>query len=266
MVKNLNSEHKDFYEDVAAIVTAMTNDEKPFLYETFVAVLKDPDIGQIILCIEENNDWLDGVLGSLVHDARLKVVRMPIMHIGAIRNKALQYVEKPWIAYCDGDDVWCKGKIRAQRILADKTNADLVGTGHYLTDEAGNIRAYGLSIFIPMPSSWLVRTDVMKKYPFNEAFFLSSEDGKWWIKTTKYVQKVKCPKILLRYRVRYNSISSLTESKKRKLKLIILGGIPIFGKIIYIATYIIWIFTKNQPYRWKPIWTEWLKEYDNNNN
>jgi hypothetical protein len=262
MAKNITSEQKDFYDDVAAIITAMTDDEKPFLLETLESVLMDPDIAQIILCIENKNNWFDSIAGSLIYDSRLEIIHLPMMPIGAIRNTALTYVKKSWITYCDGDDVWCKGKTGIQRKYADQMNADFVGTGHYLTNEAGTLRAFGLSMYIAMPSSWLVRTDIMRKYPFNEEWSRGS-DGEWWIRTDAFIKKVKCPEMLLRYRVRPISTSTMAPSKKRKLKFIKIAGIPVLGWSIFIITYVIWVFTKHLPYKWKPIWSEWLNEHEN---
>ena len=44
---------------------------------------------------------------NLPEDPRLKIIRMPLSPLGNIRNNALKYVKKPWVAYCDGDDIWC---------------------------------------------------------------------------------------------------------------------------------------------------------------
>ena len=159
------SGQSDGGQDVAAIITAMTDGEQPFLAETVEAALSDPGIGQVVLCIEEKNNWLDATIGSCRQDPRLKVVRLPIMPQGAVRNKALDYVQQPWVAYCDGDDVWCKGKTLIQRGFADKTGSDFVGVDHYLMDEEGNVRAFALARNIPMPSAWMVRAEIMRKIP-----------------------------------------------------------------------------------------------------
>lgn len=260
MTKDVSGQLKDEAQDVTAIITAMTNDERAFVSETVESVLADPYIAQVILCIEDKNDWIDSIIESHLKDLRLHIVRIPLMPIGAVRNRALQYVQKPWLAYCDGDDVWCNGKTKIQQEYARKTGADLVGAGHYLTDEKGNVRAYGLSLFIPMPSSWLVRTDLMRQYPFNE-FRTRGSDGEWWISIPARIRKVKCPEMLVRYRVRTYSVSSIAFSKRRKLQLVALAGIPVLGPVIRFLTYCFWILTRHQSYRWMPRWSKWLKQY-----
>lgn len=243
--------------DVTAIITAMTEDEKPFLRETIESVLSDPGIGQAIICIDEKNTWLDSILGD-VKDDRLCIVKMPMAPIGVVRNKAVAYVKFPWIAFCDGDDVWCKGKTLIQRKYADATGADLVGAGHYLMNEVGKICAYGFSVNIPMPSTWLVKTEVMRNYKFNEKVFQGS-DGEWWISTGHKIRKEKCPHTLTKYRVRTQSVSSASHSKKRKLKLVTLASIPVFGLGIYFLTYCYWILTRHKKYKWKADWSEWIR-------
>jgi hypothetical protein len=75
--------------DVTAVVTAMTDGERPFLHETVKAVLLDPGIGQAVLCVEDRNTWIDEVLGSLAHDSRLEIIRLPLALPPTVRNQAL---------------------------------------------------------------------------------------------------------------------------------------------------------------------------------
>jgi glycosyltransferase involved in cell wall biosynthesis len=259
MTKKVFNERGGEWQNVTAIVTAMKEDEKPFLFEAVAAIISDLFIGQIILCIEEKNDWLNAEIGTLLKDPRLQVIQMPMMPIGAVRNRALNYVQKPWVAYCDGDDVWCKEKTLIQQKYAYKTGADLIGAGHYLTDNLGRIYACGLSLFIPMPSSWMVRTKIMQHYPFNEEMQHGS-DGDWWFRTSGLVRKEKCPRLLIRYRVRLHSVSSKTLSKKRKLRFMTISKIPILGSILYFLTYCFWLITRNQPYKWRTEWKEYFKK------
>ena len=238
--------------DVAAVIVAMTDAEQPFLLETMRSVLSDPCIVQVILCIEKNNNWIDSTIGSVSSDPHLEIVRLTLAPPGAIRNAAVNYVRMPWIAFCDGDDVWCNEKI-LQRKYANETGSDFVGADHYLTDEAGKVRAFALARYMPMLSSWMVRTEVMKQYPFNETMFVA-EDGQWWSRTEGKIIKARYPNMLLKYRVRYNSLSSVDGSKKRKVKIVALGSIPVLGKLVYLATGCLWLFTRKKQYIWHKGW------------
>lgn len=247
------NKHQGNYQDVAAIITAMTDGEKPFLFETVEAVLTDSSISQVILCVEEKNTWVDIVLGSLEEDPRLEVVHMPMAFLGAVRNRAIHYVKTPWLAYCDGDDVWCKEKTCTQRCWADATKSDFVGADHTLINEGSKVCAFALARNIPMPSSWLVRTEIMKQYPFQDSL-PSVEDGEWWIRTRDVVHKARCPKILLKYRVRAGSLSSNSPSKKRKARIVSLASLPIFREIFLLITWCIWLTTRQEEYVWLKAW------------
>lgn len=239
--------------DVTAVVTAMTDGERPFLHETVKAVLLDPGIGQVVLCIEDQNTWIEEVLGSLAHDSRVEIIRLPLALPPTVRNQALKYVQLPWIAFCDGDDVWCKGKTLKQRAYAEETGSDFVGADHYLTDEAGRIRAVAQARNIPMPSSWLVKTQAMKQHLFDESVQVGS-DGEWWIRTNKVVKKARQPELLLRYRVRSGSISSSTPSKRRKAKIVSIASVPVLSQGLFWVTWLAWRFTRQSSYVWLSTW------------
>ncbi len=256
MLDGLLDRHQDTYQDVAAIITAMTDDEKPFLFETVEAVLTDLSISQVILCVEEKNTWVEMVLGHLKEDPRLEIVHMPMAVLGVVRNKALHYVKTPWLAYCDGDDVWYKEKTSTQRRWADATKSDFVGADHTLINERSKLCAFARARNIPMPSSWLVRTEIMKQYPFHNSLS-SGTDGEWWIRTRDVVRKARCPKRLLKYRVRAGSLSSNSPSKKRKERIIRLANLPVFGGIVLLITWCIWLAARQEKY-------VWFGEWDNN--
>lgn len=239
--------------DVAAIITAMTDSEQPFLARTLRSVLQDPGIAQVIVCVEERSAWAETTIAPFRDDDRLRVLPLPMMLLGAVRNRALALVEHPWIAYCDGDDLWCRGKTMTQRAIAARGNCAFVGADHCLIDEADRRRAVALARYIPMPSSWLVKTEVMERYPFSESL-VRGTDGEWWSRTAKTVQKVRCPQILLRYRVRSGSLSSPTPSKSRKSRIVRWAQRPILGWVIWWVTYGLWWLTRRNDYVWLSSW------------
>ena len=239
--------------EVSAVITAMTDKEQAFVQDTVKSVLSDLGIGQVILCIEESNTWIELVLGSLVKDSRLEIIQLPLAPSGSVRNQALNYVRMPWVAYCDGDDVWCKGKTLIQLNHAKASGYDFVGADHYLTNEKGEIRAFSPARYIPMPSSWLVKTEVMRQYPFNESL-RQGEDGEWWVRTNGIIHKARCQKMLLRYRVRSGSLSTNTLSKRRKAQIVGLADIPVLGAIILFGTWCVWLCTRQDQYIWCKDW------------
>jgi len=178
---------------------------------------------------------------------------VPLSPIGLVRNRAVDYVRMPWVTYCDGDDVWCKGKTLTQRRYAETSRCDLVGSDHYLVDEDGVIRGFALARSIAMPSSWMVRTELMRQYPFNESLYRGS-DGEWWVCTRHNVRKVKCPNLLVKYRVRSNNLSSSVPSKNRKEKIVSLAKVPGLGAIIFLVTLCLWFLGRQNEYVWLEDW------------
>jgi hypothetical protein len=239
--------------DVAAIVTAMTDGEASFLFETVRAVLRDSCIAQVVLCIETHNNWVNSVLSALLEDPRVEILRLPIAPLGAIRNQALRQVRQPWVAYCDGDDVWCANKTQIQRDYAEAKGSDFVGADHYLTDKVGDIQAIALAQYIPMPSSWLVRSQVMRQHRFDESLAQGS-DGEWWVRTTGLIQRHRYPHLLLKYRVRFGSLSSSTASKQRKSQIVALTKWPIVGELVLLASFCLWFWNRQETYTWLKSW------------
>lgn len=239
--------------DVTAIVTAMTYEEKIFIRETIRAVVDDSATAQIILCVENSNDWIEKTLGNLIKDPRLEVLRLQMALPGSIRNQAIAYVKMPWVAYCDGDDIWESDKIVVQRALADETGADFVGADHYIASEDGQVCAFAIARHLPVTSSWLVRTAIMVQYPFDNTLQIA-EDGDWWMRTYDQVLKVRCPKMLLRYRVRAKSASFGTPSKERKALIVQISRHRLMRQVVLFVTWLMWFFNRRQQYVWLKQW------------
>ena len=234
---------------VSAVVTAMTDAEKPFIADTLNSMTDDPYLGQILVCVEQNNSWIAPIVDQS-NDKRIQILYLPMMIVSAARNRGVEVADFEWIAFCDGDDMWCPGKTRIQLAVGCQEKASFIGTDHYLADENGRIRACALACYIPMPSSWLVEKSILIAHPFNENV-RQGQDGEWWIRTHPTVKKVRCPIKLIKYRVRPNSLSSLRPSKKRKALVVQAASIPILDKVIFGITYLLWYFFRKDEYRWR---------------
>ncbi|MFP4092671.1 MAG: hypothetical protein ACLFUB_13930 [Cyclobacteriaceae bacterium] len=239
-------------KDVTAVITAMTDAEKNFLNEAIQAALSDEFIGQIIVCVEEKNQWIDSLVQG-IKDDRLEIHRLPMMNVSKVRNYGVKKSRLDWVAFCDGDDVWCKDKTRYQRVFVSKLNASFIGADHLLINTRGEIKACGLARYIPMPSSWLIRTEVMRKYPFDENVH-QGQDCEWWFRTRKVIKKARCPHQLILYRVRASSLSDAQPSKKRKARVVKISENSVFGSFFYFLTYLLWLMSRRYSYRWHSAW------------
>ena len=232
--------------DVTAVITAMTDGERPFLAECVDSTISDPGVARAIVCVSEKNTWVDEVLSSFAKDPRVEIVRLPMAKPGTVRNEGVKRVRTEWVAFCDGDDVWCKGKTLRQLEFALEQNCDFVGSDHYLTDAAGRIRAVALAKYIPMPSSWLVRASVMRKHQFISGDY---EDAEWWFRTQDAFPKGRYSRLLLRYRVRGVSFSTGEPSKVRKMRAVALGSIPVIGLGVLVLTWGMWLMNRSKSYQ-----------------
>ena len=233
---------------VTAVITAMTDDERPFILDTLSSMIGDPYLGQILICVEVNNNWIAEVIDQF-DDDRMQTLYLPMMVVSAARNRAVELAKYEWVAFCDGDDIWCPGKTSAQLEVAYRKKADFVGSDHYLADENGEIKACALACYIPMPSSWLLKTSTLLEHPFDEKIG-QGQDGEWWLRTHSAVKKVRCANKLIKYRVRPNSLSSSRSSKKRKALIVQLASFPMLSKLVYAASYLLWFIARKDEYVW----------------
>lgn len=234
--------------DVAGVVTAMTDGERPYLAQALRSVIENEGIGQVVLCVREDNTWLELELGDLVHHPLLEIYRLPQMPVGATRNFGVGRVRLPWMALCDGDDVWRPGKIRRQREFADLHQVDIIGADQYLTDPEGRIRACGFGLVMPMPSSWLLKTDILRRHPFDGNNLVGTEDSEWWFALDPSYKKARLAELLLNYRVRPASLSDWDGNKRRKARAVAMGSVPVFGRLVFVATWLFRWWRRKQTY------------------
>jgi len=233
-------------DKVTAIIVAMTDEEKPYYADALLSVLEQPEVDQIIICCSLNNDWIVAI-------NNIEILKFPIAPPGEIRNKAIEFVKNPWIAFLDADDIWLKQKIQLQLAWAKTNNSDFIGTDNYLIDGAGQIKAFALCKYMPMVSTWLVKTSVLKKYKFNGNLSVAS-DGDWWVRFQDKFSTTRYAYPLTKYRVRKNSVSSKTKTKKRKFFLITLARLPVLDKIIFFLTWLLWLTHRKRFYSWHKEW------------
>lgn len=230
---------------VTAIITCMTDAERPFMAEALTSVIGQTTPCEIILVVEEGNDWIDELCAPF---PGLRILRRPIGPPGACRNSGVCVAETEFVAFLDGDDIWLPSKIEKQLNFLLQDERDFVGVDHMLMTEGGAVFAYALARNIPMTSSWMVRREIMLRHPFDESRRIG-EDGAWWVATLGEVQKWRIPEPLTRYRVRGGSLSGATPSKRRKAAMAQLSALPLARPVILAATSMLHRFTARETYR-----------------
>lgn len=123
---------------------------------------------------EDNTARIVAELG----DERLRYIRQEHAGISTARNLGTSHALGEWIAVHDDDDIMLPSRLSEQIEYADDSVDFVYGTFLNFDDLTGELqlhhgRNYGygaalLSGFAPGHSTWLVRTDIMRHFPYDE--------------------------------------------------------------------------------------------------
>jgi glycosyltransferase involved in cell wall biosynthesis len=231
--------------DVTAIVTCMTDAERPFMREALQSVRDQTmQCEETIAVVLESNTWIDEIAADFPH---IKVMRRPPGWEGAARHTAIDVARTEFVAFLDGDDVWLPNKTSRQLECLRHACWDLVGADYIMTTEEGKPFAYGLSRHMPPPSAWMVRRETMLRYPFDANTPLAV-DWQWWLSTWHTVRRFRLPEPLMKYRVRGQSLSTALPVKRRKLALSKLSSVPTARPLLLAATYALYRLYRRREY------------------
>jgi glycosyltransferase involved in cell wall biosynthesis len=193
----------------------MTDEERPFLTAALRSVENQAVASRIILCVADDNKWIDGLLGK--DGEGIELMRLRKDWPSVIRNQAIAAVKTQFVAFLDGDDLWESRKLDTQFNTLDALELDVVATQHILIREDGAPYFFGFAHRIPMTSSWLGKTEVFGKHPFEQGA-IGQDVGLWeQLLADAEVRTGIVDAFLIRYRVREVSISSPSFVKRRKL-------------------------------------------------
>lgn len=217
---------------VTAIVTCMTDQERPFVAEGLGSVLQQTMPCAIRLYVRDDNLWIDELLARLALSSpqtcghvSIDMRRIPRMNSAAVRNLGVEEAETKYVAFLDSDDVWLPRKIERQVAVAEQLDVPFVGADHVLITESGRRFAFGTAKYLPMTSSWLVARHYMRSHPFNEALY-RREDKEWWHRRRHDAPRYRLPEFLIAYRVRLSSKSAQGVRTTRKVQLARLSAWP----------------------------------------
>jgi glycosyltransferase involved in cell wall biosynthesis len=200
---------------VTTIITCMTEAERPFVADTIRSAQRQTARTHIIVCVAEDNEWIDDILASI--EPGVELLHLERARLGAVRNRAIERARTEFVAFLDGDDLWKPAKIAKQLdLMARHPELDVIGTKHVLIRDEGTPYFFGFAKELPMPSTWLGRTDFFLKYPFDDSVTIG-EDAIFWEVLKEKGHRAIMDEFLISYRVREVSLSSHASSKRRKL-------------------------------------------------
>ena len=200
--------------DVTAIITCMTDAERPFVADAIRSVQRQTAPTDITLCVMDDNDWIDEILASV--EPGVDLLRLKGGWVGAVRNRAIERARTEYVAFLDGDDLWEPEKTAKQlSFMASHPGLAVIGAKHVLIRTEGTPYFFGFAKEIPMPSSWFGRTDWFVENPFDDDLAVNEDQPLWKVLR----DSGRCgimDDFLIRYRVRDVSLSSQAPSKQRK--------------------------------------------------
>lgn len=181
------------------------------------------------MCIVDDcstDDTKAVVEGYMANDSRIKYYCLPENSGAAVaRTKAMELAQGEFMAFCDSDDLWLPEKLEKQLAFMEKTGFAFTCTAYEQIDEDGNslnrvIKTIDktdynrLLLDCPVGNSTVMyNVGVMGKFQVPN-IRKRNDDALWltMLKKEKYIRGM--PDMLMRYRIRTNSISS------NKLKVI----------------------------------------------
>jgi glycosyltransferase involved in cell wall biosynthesis len=199
-------------ESVTAVITCMTEPELPFLREAVLSVKGQTQPCRMRLYVPEDETSVEAVLGSAADGIEIR--RVPLRPPGIVRNAAVDEVETEWVAFLDGDDVWLPRKVETQLAYAHQHDRIALGARHLLVREDGKPFFYGFAREMPMPSSWLIRRELLLEERFSDR--LVFEDAELWQRFRGRTTPVTLKEHLIHYRVRRVSLSTPGSFEKRR--------------------------------------------------
>ncbi len=209
--------------EVTAVITCMTDGERPWVREAIASVARQTQPTAAIVCVADSNTWIEEAVAGL--DADLTVLRLPMAPSGEVRNAGVQAARTDLVAFLDGDDAWAPTKVARQVDLLRKHSLDLIATKHVMIRDDGVPFFYAFADRLPMTSSWLGRRELFVQTQFSS--LLVAQDVELWHRLVPIARMGVADAYLLRYRVRAGSRSQHTPSMRRKLRFERLSRIPL---------------------------------------
>lgn len=181
------------------------------------------------MCIVDDcstDDTKAVVEGYMANDSRIKYYCLPENSGAAVaRTKAMELAQGEYMAFCDSDDLWLPEKLERQIAFMEETGFAFTCTAYEQIDEEGNslnrvIKTVDktdynrLLLDCPVGNSTVMyNVGVMGKFRVPN-IRKRNDDALWltMLKKEKYIRGMQ--DMLMRYRIRSNSISS------NKLKVI----------------------------------------------
>lgn len=243
-------------DSITVVLTAMTDAEEKYVLQSISSVLcQSVSVSELHVYVELSNKWIDRIVRELPADCvgELRVYRTPMASLSSVRNTGVSNAKTKWIAFLDADDIWCRRKIEWQlEALAGRPDALFIGVDCLFVNDANKAFHIGRCVF-PVPSSWIVRRDLLERIPFDPRK-LVNEDQDWLIRAFAQGLFVRVARIGVRYRLRFDSLFSSLKKSKPKVRqvqeaLAFASYFPLVRFITLMLSYARYRFYRGAEYR-----------------
>lgn len=242
--------------EVTAVLTAMTDAERPWVQTALASIFSQtllPDA--VVVMAEDRNDWLESDILAQSYEAnllaRMRIHRVPLARLGAVRNAGAAVADTRWVGFLDGDDVWHPRRLELQiQAAAANPEARFIGGDLEFIDPSGRVFAYANGTN-PTPSSWLVDRQLLLEHPFDPTLAVG-EDYFWLRDTKSNCVRIRVPRVIVGYRVRGKSLSAVqhsdTQLRKRREAMAQVASNPFLRISILAGTYLRYLAYRGRPY------------------
>ena len=176
---------------------------------------------EIVIVDDCSTDGTADIIKHLLEsDSRIKYHVLEVNSGAAVaRTKSMELAQGSYMAFCDSDDLWMPDKLEKQLAFMDKNGYAFTCTAYEQIDEEGNslnrviktkTKTNYNRLLLDCPvgnSSVMYDVEVMGK--FEVPNIRKRNDDALWLKMLKKEEYIwGMPDVLMKYRIRKNSISS----------------------------------------------------------
>lgn len=181
---------------------------------------------EILVVDDRSKDDTGGVVEAIAtRDPRVRLIRLERNFGGPAgpRNVGVGQAVGEWVAFLDADDIWHPDKLRLQLDVLDRSGAAFCSSEmvnfsderELKFDPVSNVKTSKVSFLSQLikprtpTSSVLVRTELVRRHPFNESpLYKAREDMDCWLHCHEEIgHSVKIMHALIGYRISANQIS-----------------------------------------------------------
>lgn len=165
------------HEPLISVVIA-TRNRSEMLRDSVHSVLCQTYRNLEVIVVDDGSEDATQQAVESIADPRVRYLRQAPGGISSARNRGTEHARGEWIAVHDDDDIMLPFRLAEQLQHADSQVDFVYGAFLNFDDDTGELQmhhgrnySYGAALmsgFAPGHSTWLVRTEIMRRFPYDE--------------------------------------------------------------------------------------------------